>query len=814
MQLPFFIRKTSKKKSPTRMLSGDVFFDNQKSVLSLRKKARFLVINWKLIFQQKETKLIMFMLGMIILFSGALFSFKSSANVTTFAPESCLGGWYATENATGLPSLLPDSEPIEYNEDNSARLRGNSEIYCGDFRGEIPQDSSPKKFLVTFHVAIDDGTLEHKKSELVETGDVEITNSDNEVGTENIDAVLESSDTPIQIIEDSTVSSEENSTESAGSENVTESTSGSSESTSSEDGSSSGQESSSDSGGETTSTDSAFLRFFIKKVFAQEEVPAPEAQVVEVVSETENTETVSDPEVTIDEPVLEETTDSGDDVVKEESDNIENKEELSLDENSVSTESEESSVPPDAVLEAFYTFDGENWESFGYIRMNTWEESSFEIPLYKWDDLARVQIKLQPVFSFDMKPEVYLDAITVDVEYSDQNADPLRQPDFATDVILSDTTVDDIRVIKMLRDGEPMIWYTKIPPPPTVIEGSPEIEILQGEVTESTETENTDNTVQTETPSENVQQNPTNNTETTPPEVLEEVTPVQETQARIINTIKSTFGLERVWAQESSLGESSSGGGESSGGETSSASSSDSSGSESSSSSSESTSEQSSSGQESGSSVQSQTTQTEEVSSNENISIEQQDFTLEEAGIPVQEIINVDDVLNNKIPDILDINETIIPITTTEEIVPGVTPIIYTEEQIQQERAKGLEWNFVAKGDVVDITTPVDISGGKIFWLSRDKTAIYEYNTLSGSVSSQSINPEKEVEIKYTEPNGDISEINIDPVDLLITTPKEEETGIQDPTVPEVKTEEAIVPTVVSSKEEDGSLESVKEIVQ
>ena len=50
---------------------------------------------------------------------------------------------------------------------------------------------------------------------------------------------------------------------------------------------------------------------------------------------------------------------------------------------------------------------------------------------------------------------------------------------------------------------------------------------------------------------------------------------------------------------------------------------------------------------------------------------------------------------------------------------------------------------------------------------------------------SQTVSSQGETEVKYTEPNGDISEITIDPVDLQITTPIEEETGIQNRTVPD-----------------------------
>jgi hypothetical protein len=176
--------------------------------------------------------------------------------------------------------------------------------------------------------------------------------------------------------------------------------------------------------------------------------------------------------------------------------------------------------------------------------------------------------------------------------------------------------------------------------------------------------------------------------------------------------------------------------------------------------------------------------------------------------IPGGDGIVVDDVIKDNIESLPD--EEVINITTIEEIIPGVIEIYYSEEQIQKEIVKNLEWNFVASWDMVDIATPIDISGGKIFWFSRDKISLNEYNTNTGSISSQTVNPEQEVEVKYLEPNGDVSEITVDPIDLEITTPLEEETGVQTSAVPDFESEDSVKSESVESNSENVTQNNVE----
>lgn len=68
--------------------------------------------------------------------------------------------------------------------------------------------------------------------------------------------------------------------------------------------------------------------------------------------------------------------------------------------------------------------DGETWDVLGRVRKDKWKDSTFEIPYEKipsWEDLSKLQVRLKVLPSFDSIPIVYLDAISLSVEYVDLN---------------------------------------------------------------------------------------------------------------------------------------------------------------------------------------------------------------------------------------------------------------------------------------------------------------------------------------------------------------------------------------------------------
>jgi hypothetical protein len=65
---------------------------------------------------------------------------------------TCLGGWENTHLAAGAPEIGARGEAPVFTEENSARLNANtpSQIYCGEFSGDILENTIPKKILVKF----------------------------------------------------------------------------------------------------------------------------------------------------------------------------------------------------------------------------------------------------------------------------------------------------------------------------------------------------------------------------------------------------------------------------------------------------------------------------------------------------------------------------------------------------------------------------------------------------------------------------------------------------------------------------------------
>lgn len=768
------IKKSTKNK--TVVFGREINTDTKNKILSL-KRGRIFTFDKEAFKNYAQRHPIVIGYGAVALIAVVMLisSTTSKATLAYFYPTSCLGGWEYPANAEGEPSLPVDAKRSEYNEDNSARLRGNSEIYCGSFEGQIPETAQATNFKVAFHISIDDGSVEHIKEEakkIIDGEDLNMDSSDTDAESPN----LEESAVDGESVEDNSdsqndLSSQVEDTSVGGEETVDESQSNEPEPEPEQT--------------ESPSSESVgIFKLFTQTVFAEGEDAPQSSEEVQVSNDVEiqSEETESS--------VIEDNVESTD-VAEEDTELVESENNDTLSQEAdVNPDTENdtaSSVPADAVLEAFYSLDGADWISFGYIRMNDWEEARYDIPLSEWNDLSVVQVKLEPLSSFDQSPVVYLDSVVIEVEYAGTEEDVLAQPDFRTDTILIDTVVEDIRVIKILRDGVPMIWYTKLPPPPEVVEVVEIPEIISIEGTESpSEQVGENNTEASDVPPENIPMtnyegtNVTDPTQVTPESL--EVNDISE-PITFIEKVKDIFELQFAFAEGESSGDS---GGQStdSGGSTSGDSTS-----EGGDSSSENTSESSSTSSEvlsvdsneiSDTDVVEESNSQDSTTNNDNNS---EDGIFDSISIPGSEGIVVDNVVRDNIeslPDIEDIN-----ITTTEEIVPGVIEIYYSEEQIQDEIAKNLEWNFVASGDVVDIATPIDISGGKIFWFSRDKTALNEYNTNSGSISSLTVSPEKEAEIKYLEPNGDVSEITIDPLDLEITTPKEDELGVQNSTVPD-----------------------------
>ncbi len=84
---------------------------------------------------------------------GSILSPKGTAEIATFYPTSCLGGWNNPRNAEGEPQVKSNATESDFTNENSATLPAttSADIYCGNFVGTIDQygSTTPTKILVS-----------------------------------------------------------------------------------------------------------------------------------------------------------------------------------------------------------------------------------------------------------------------------------------------------------------------------------------------------------------------------------------------------------------------------------------------------------------------------------------------------------------------------------------------------------------------------------------------------------------------------------------------------------------------------------------
>ncbi|MDQ5962012.1 MAG: hypothetical protein QG669_405 [Patescibacteria group bacterium] len=304
------------------------------NVLSLRKKDDFKIeINITRIrdFLKKNRKLaapVSILIVVLIIFSVAI---KGKASIVNFYPETCLGGWENPSNTEGQPSVASDAQGSDFTRDNAAFLKNRAaQMFCGDFSGEVPEDSVPRKFTVRFSWFVDDGSYDkgekiinekldegrNVQTQAEENKDADSASSESDENLDDTSGPQTDSSTDGGNTDDSSIPSNEDGTsdlpsgempqendstneepsapsspddsggESSSSDDSSGSDGGTSESTS-DSGSSDGGGGSSDSGGSDSSGggesssggEGAFFEGFFTRVFAQEaESPAPQSE--------------------------------------------------------------------------------------------------------------------------------------------------------------------------------------------------------------------------------------------------------------------------------------------------------------------------------------------------------------------------------------------------------------------------------------------------------------------------------------------------------------------------------------------------------
>lgn len=68
-------------------------------------------------------------------------------------------------------------------------------------------------------------------------------------------------------------------------------------------------------------------------------------------------------------------------------------------------------------LSISYSLDGVRWIMVGRVNHNNWQDLSVSIPISSWEDLSQIQVMLNALPTLGSKPGVYLDGISLEIEY-------------------------------------------------------------------------------------------------------------------------------------------------------------------------------------------------------------------------------------------------------------------------------------------------------------------------------------------------------------------------------------------------------------
>ncbi len=400
--------------SDVNLKHSNTFLDLREHMTRVRENVPIVEIHFEEIapFVNHHKKFFAGLCIILLVFSSFGFFFRSRASVAHFYPDTCLGPWLHPENAQGVPALDKDTPLEEFNSGNSAALGNSSaQLYCGTFKGEIPEDALPKSFILDFIWSVDNGSVTHTQPERFDG-----PFGSREPNTSGIDE-SQNSGIPINENTESAPTTEEEPSIEASPTPIPEPDAPSID---------------------VSPEAQSFLNTLApQKAHAQEtaeetpvetpietptETPAPAA---EEVAPTVEAPVVEEAPTTVSEPAPE--------IIVETSEPV------------FSTVVDEN--PPDAFVSIAYTLDGASWNSLGTVGKDNWRQAQFEIPLRAWDDLSKIQVSVTPIQTLDNPPVVYIDAIRINVDYeegsfhqkptvriSDESADVLDgYTDFASD---------------------------------------------------------------------------------------------------------------------------------------------------------------------------------------------------------------------------------------------------------------------------------------------------------------------------------------------------------------------------------------------
>jgi hypothetical protein len=402
-----------KKTTPEGQPVDGIVPNSKKLILSLREKVWKLEISPARIreFWQRHRVLASSLVVVLFVVIAGLFSQSGKAGVANFYATQCLGGWENPSNASGEPTLDEDAEGSTFNSSNAAVLNNTQgDLYCGGFTGSLPENTDPEKISLKIRWTMDDGEVSHDVDPLADF----------------VDPVEEQIDTPVdlppaneepQVLLPIIIIPESEAPSDAHPEPQPES----------------------------------------QPAPAPEPTPAPQSESSEGAFNFRLFKTARAQEADTEQTDSVEQADTVEQIVVEQSDNIEQVDSVEPTEVPVET----SDVAYFMSIE--YSVDGSTWIPFTKISRADWKNGEYVFPenAFLWSEVDKLQVRLTSLASIDSPKGIYVDAMWLDVAYQTVEPDPLPQPDFSKDTVISYTESSGVFAVVLERDGERMLWYTK-----------------------------------------------------------------------------------------------------------------------------------------------------------------------------------------------------------------------------------------------------------------------------------------------------------------------------------------------------------------
>jgi hypothetical protein len=347
-------------------------------------------------------------------------TFLGHANTVYWYPKSCLGGWTNPANAAGAPELLPIATTTEFTADNSAILDNSlSQIFCGEFGGNLPPQTLPVSVTLNMSLAFKTvpGPVGLAQSDPLVAGASTSTEADTiTTSTPPADEGSSTGEAPaLEPVVDTTLEQQPNAP-------VAEP-----EPVSAPEPIPS----------PTEDSPATFLFGPARVAFAQEasadpefsepEAPAsdipepepapPDPAVIDdsAAGEAASSEPAQDDPIANDASTTETT--AGGEVLGVVS-TTENASDTTASADGLDATSSADTIPdPKNVLEVSYSIDGQNWQSLGMVGESNWQNAHFSVPIASWKDLEKLQISIASLPVSDIAPIVYLDGMSLAVDY-------------------------------------------------------------------------------------------------------------------------------------------------------------------------------------------------------------------------------------------------------------------------------------------------------------------------------------------------------------------------------------------------------------